>query len=418
MKTSRILGALLIAVFLFQNIAFAADTTPPDAPDSVMIEASDSSVNISWSVPNDDTGVVNYEIHYGPTSISENGGNYAYDIESEYNAITVVFLSNGTTYYFSIKAFDAAGNESVFSEEVSTTPYGIETPETNEDYEDVEILEYEVEANSVTMTITNQALSSDYSYYYTCHMMDQGSYNVSFDRRFTYDQPSDNTIDPIELVADGLKPETEYYCYAGIVDPIDDVINHSETIYVTTGGDGILAENVFSDISYSHPNKDAISFLYNTKIIQGYSDGTFKPDNEINRAELVKVLVESAGMTPSHHTFGNCFTDVGEEWFAPYVCYAEWAGWVEGYSDGSFKPAQTVNKVEALKLLFVSQGIDITEVYTQPFSDTPVSEWYAPYVAMAKDMGILEETGSYFEPGGLRTRGEIAENIYRMLVTE
>ena len=65
---------------------------------------------------------------------------------------------------------------------------------------------------------------------------------------------------------------------------------------------------------------------------------------------MIKILVESTGITPSHHTFNNCFSDVGEEWFAPYVCYAQWAGWIEGYADGTFKPAQTVNKAESLEL--------------------------------------------------------------------
>jgi len=420
MKIFRTMGVVLIGVLFFQNIAFAGDTTSPGDVTSLMGEAGDGHVNLSWAVATDDVGVAGYEVHYGFSSVTQPDQKYDYDIDAgALNAIQIVALSNGVTYYFSIKAYDEAGNKSVgWSNEISATPYEIEIPDTDVDYGQVQIQNYEVGANSVLMDVDNQNLSSDYTYYAACHVVEEGTYSKWFNRRFVYPQPS-GSPDSVELLADGLKPETEYYCYAAIVNPNDDVILHSENIYVETNGEGVLAEDLFSDIDTLNKNKDAITFLYNTKIISGYDDGTFKPDNQINRAELVKVLVEATAMTPSHHVFHDCFTDVTDQWFAPYVCYAQWAGWINGYEDGSFKPAQTVNKAESLKMLFASQDIDVpTDISEKPFSDVSVSQWYAPYVYLAKQIGILEEKGDYFNPAGLRTRGEIAENIYSLLTTE
>ena len=73
------------------------------------------------------------------------------------------------------------------------------------------------------------------------------------------------------------------------------------------------SENPFSDVSEFDKNYDAIMYLYETNIIQGYDDGTYKPINYVNRAELLKILIEGEGLLPDnfdeyeysthHHTF-------------------------------------------------------------------------------------------------------------------
>jgi len=51
-----------------------------------------------------------------------------------------------------------------------------------------------------------------------------------------------------------------------------------------------------------------------------------------------------------------------------------------------------------------------------PYSDVPKNEWFAKYVSKAKELGILEETGNTYNPSANITRGQISENIYRMLL--
>lgn len=175
--------------------------------------------------------------------------------------------------------------------------------------------------------------------------------------------------------------------------------------------------NYFPDVPETHPNAIAIEVLRERNIINGYPDGTFKPENTVNRAELLKILVEGKIGKPDENEYKNCFPDVTTQWFAPYICYAKAEGWVQGYSDGKFKPEQTVNKVEALKMLINSQEIATTETITsKPFDDVKITDWFIKYVAKAKEMAILEETGSTFSPGEGMKRAGISENLYRLLI--
>jgi subtilisin family serine protease len=171
----------------------------------------------------------------------------------------------------------------------------------------------------------------------------------------------------------------------------------------------------FSDLGAIHRSYTAITYLTNKNILEGYPDGTFKPSATVNRAELLKILVAGQDIDPDPIRYRNCFPDVKEEWFARYVCYAKSQGWVEGYDDGTFRPAETVNKVEALKMMI--EGLDITfsEDYTARFADTPSNAWFAPYVALAQHLNLLEERGALFNPASDRTRSSISENLYRLL---
>ncbi|MEZ4087340.1 MAG: S-layer homology domain-containing protein [Candidatus Gracilibacteria bacterium] len=164
-------------------------------------------------------------------------------------------------------------------------------------------------------------------------------------------------------------------------------------------------------------NEQAIQYLIDTGVVSGYMDGTFKPGNSINRAELMKILTEAHGPTPDPDKYNNCFPDVNEQWFAVYVCYAKDKNWIQGYPDGEFKPANEVNKVEALKMIINSQGLNIPgAVNDHLFDDVDNSSWYAPFVKSAKDNGLLDVTGTIYGVGESITRAEVSENIYRTIL--
>ncbi len=176
-----------------------------------------------------------------------------------------------------------------------------------------------------------------------------------------------------------------------------------------------------SDID-NHNYQSAIEYLYGKNVIKGYNDGTFRPDNSVNRAELLKILVSGAGYSPSSSKYNSCFPDVKKDWYAPYVCFAKEKGWVNGYSDGTFRPDQAVNKVEAIKMLVHSQGFPVLEVNpvgSSQYSDVDLKQWYGSFIYLAESMKIIGMGGSYYNPGAQITRGEISDNIYRaMLILE
>lgn len=180
----------------------------------------------------------------------------------------------------------------------------------------------------------------------------------------------------------------------------------------------LLENPVFSDVELKDEHYIAIDYLFGEGILSGYSDGTFKPDNTVNRAELLKILVQGQGITPDENVYKNCFPDVGTDWYAKYVCYAKEKRWVSGYEDSTFRPSDPVNKVEALKMLLNSQNISVETPNEDPFADVDAQEWFAPYVNTAQEMGILEEDSFYFEPDDDRSRAGISEELYRLLTTD
>lgn len=172
----------------------------------------------------------------------------------------------------------------------------------------------------------------------------------------------------------------------------------------------------FSDIS-EDKHRDSIEFLKEQGIISGYPDGTFKPGRVLNRAELLKILVAGQDIDPDPTIYKDCFPDVYDEWFAPYVCYAHEQKWVSGYTDGYFRPERAVNKAESIKMLINTQGIALADSDAADFADIDSTDWFAPYVATAKKKGLLEETGN-FQPSTAMTRGGISENIFRAIAVK
>ncbi len=125
----------------------------------------------------------------------------------------------------------------------------------------------------------------------------------------------------------------------------------------------------------------------------------------------------SKGITPQIEEYKNCFPDVKEQWFAPYVCYAKSADWVHGYGDGEFKPTKTVSKAEMFKILLNSQGVVLdNEVEEKIFEDVYSHQWFAKFISTAKEMGLLHDVELMFEPDEAMDRGLTAEYFYRLLM--
>lgn len=175
------------------------------------------------------------------------------------------------------------------------------------------------------------------------------------------------------------------------------------------------ANGPFPDVSSDHEYVDSIQFMLDNLVFEGYPDGTFQPDRVLNRAEQLKVYMLIHGLDPSADDYNNCFPDVKDEWFARFICLAEAMGWVEGYPDGMFRPEQEVNKVEALKMLGEIQGWQLPTPETMPFSDTPSNLWYSPYLSYAASAGLLVEKSGNFSPGDGLPRAYTAEILFRSL---
>lgn len=178
----------------------------------------------------------------------------------------------------------------------------------------------------------------------------------------------------------------------------------------------------FSDVPVSDDHYDAISVLTELLLFEGYPDGTFKPARTINRAEFMKLLLKGdfdLMDDEEEASYGNCFPDVQDQWFAKYVCLAAESGWVKGYSDGLFHLERTVSRAEVLKIVYLSAGVEIPSFANTsdlPYKDVFGSAWYAPYVVQAYKDGLLENTTDSFGPNEGQNRAQVAEIIYRYFI--
>ncbi|MFA5792284.1 MAG: S-layer homology domain-containing protein [Candidatus Gracilibacteria bacterium] len=120
----------------------------------------------------------------------------------------------------------------------------------------------------------------------------------------------------------------------------------------------------FSDMSSGSPFFDAVNYVESQEIVIGYADDTYKPDNPINRAEFTKIVISATFTENeiSTCTPNKTFYDVkSSDWFYKYVCTASNNAIVSGYSDGTFKPANNINFAEASKIIVNAFGYKTSE---------------------------------------------------------
>lgn len=177
-------------------------------------------------------------------------------------------------------------------------------------------------------------------------------------------------------------------------------------------------ENVFADVNRNHKNYTAIKYLKDNNILDGYSDGTFKPNGVVNRVEALKMLMLAFDIKVDEGLKAVSFKDTeSNAWYIPTLSTAVNKGIVKGYEDGTFKPANIVNKAEYLKILFETTGIKTDVEIIQPYADVGTNLWFAKYAFMANKMNLLDPATRLYPDRGM-TRAEVAETIYRMRVIE
>jgi flagellar hook assembly protein FlgD len=178
----------------------------------------------------------------------------------------------------------------------------------------------------------------------------------------------------------------------------------------------------FDDVSAGFKHCEAIDWARAQGIFQGDLDGNFRPHDTISRVEAVKVILEGlkVGIIPA---FGEelGFLDTDKyEWYAPYLKTAVSLGVVQGYLDGTFRPEQDVSRAEALAMLLRTAQADTgliipSNLYGQPYFDTPNDEgnrWYLSYAWFAQDHALTDNE-DYFYPHHGMTRADMADLLYR-----
>ena len=128
--------------------------------------------------------------------------------------------------------------------------------------------------------------------------------------------------------------------------------------------------NGYSDVPGNKWYNNAISTLSNMGIICGYPDGTFRPDAPITRAELTKIAASFFSDPRVAATYDGRFSDVhGAEWYISYLMTALEEGLIEGYPDGSFRPNRPITRAETCTIVNRTLGRKPEKDHLLPESD-------------------------------------------------
>lgn len=190
-----------------------------------------------------------------------------------------------------------------------------------------------------------------------------------------------------------------------------------------------FASASFTDVPSDHPNREAIMWAQNEGIVGGYEDGTFKPDNTINRAEFAKIIIKSNFTQQALNLCkGFNFLDTTiETWYTPYICLARQHEIISGYEDGTYRPDAPINYVEATKIIAFVDNFYINGVYYNnvlsngkmvglPLPKSPNAIWYEPYTLYIDQYNARPESVATLNQ--TITRGEMVEILWRLNRTE
>lgn len=176
----------------------------------------------------------------------------------------------------------------------------------------------------------------------------------------------------------------------------------------------------FSDVGSEYWAQKAIADLTNKDIINGYPDGTFKPENNITRAEFAKVISLALGYPPDN-TKPLGFSDLGlDHWSYGYVATAVEHGLVEGYPDGTYQPNKDVTKAEVLAIIArvekweAGSGDHFQDVASSHWAYGSIESCYVHEIVLNPDPYIVDEGNLY--PDTSANRSQACVFVSRMLL--
>ncbi len=171
----------------------------------------------------------------------------------------------------------------------------------------------------------------------------------------------------------------------------------------------------FPDVSAKKGDlADAVDFGVRKGIIAGYTDGTFRPNTAVTRAQFVTFLYRLSGAVPvSANTKFTDISDLTGRDLKDAVCWAAANKIATGFKDGTFKPNDTVTREQAAAFLHRYYKGNVTWKETS-FTDVKSGSWYAEDVAWGVDHHIINGYRSTrFGTGDKTTRGQAVQLIYR-----
>lgn len=179
------------------------------------------------------------------------------------------------------------------------------------------------------------------------------------------------------------------------------------------GGNEKPEQQGFSDIA-KHWGREAIEKAVERGIVKGYEDSTFRPNAKVTRSELMAMLVRALKL-PADETAVS-FKDAASipAWAKPYVSSVVKAGLVKGYEDHTFRPGQTITRMELVSI--VARALELKGSQAAlPFVDADdIPAWGREAAAAVYEAGLIQGKNQRFAPNDAVTRAEAVTLLLRM----
>ena len=175
----------------------------------------------------------------------------------------------------------------------------------------------------------------------------------------------------------------------------------------------------FRDVTSAHWAFASVERAAELGLVTGYSDGTFRPDTHVTRAQFVLMLWRMCGKPAAAKAAS--FADASADWYQDALSWAVENGYVNGLSDTRFGPDAPITRQQAMAILFRLNGgqsgteLTLTGIYEQTFADSTTiaawakdATWWAVYYELVSGVG-----GSRIAPEANASRAQIAAILLR-----
>ncbi len=436
------------------------DLTGPSTPVSFAKQeaVSDTSDKFTWSsVGNAD--FEEYILFYDTASISLTSGasewtrtNDATLATRTTETTTVTGLTGNTAYFYRMGAIDKAGNVSLSSQLSETAGEDLGGGNNSDNVAPNPPTEFKAVVNTdldVVLTWIDPTASDlkeiqiqksvEGGSFVTLALVNKGAKtyldtSVEKGKKYSYrlfasdlvGNKSVSTSDVEITVEEGATATVEDATSLVEEKEVDTSIEEDNSVTTTTdSGTEITLKDIVSHWAYNQ-----ILALVEKGVVKGNPDGTFKPDNNLNRAEAATLLFRVLGMdeeemsAPEEKPFSDVAVD---SWYAIYVDTLKGLEVIKGNPDGSYKPGMNINRAEFLTLAmnayYYMMAEEMGEVaVTDAFSDLDKNAWYAKTVSAAFEMKFISGSAcgekKCFNAGSNITRAEATVMLYNIFYKE
>ncbi|HET8589014.1 MAG TPA: fibronectin type III domain-containing protein, partial [Nakamurella sp.] len=414
-------GAFMVSalhVSLLNNAAAHADLASvtvgpnvplsvPGAPIDLTATAGDAQVDLSWTAPTDDGGspILGYNVFVG----TEPGGESATPVNGGTlvpgTTYTVTGLTNGTTYYFVVEAVNDVGSSDP-SNEASATPEAEETvpgapinltAAAGDGYVNL----------SWTAPDDGGSPILGYDVYLGTESGGEAATPVN----------GDTLVPGLGYQVTGLTNGTTYYFIVKAVNALGSSDPSNEASATPSGAE---CPAPFLDVPSTNPFCADITWMKDNGITNGYPDGTYRPVAPTTRgmmAGFVYRQLNPGGPAPActSKPYPDTATDNP---FCGAITWLKEHGIIQGYDDGTFRPDAPISRqaIAAYMFRMNNQGQPDPSCTTAPFADVPITNPFCGDIEWMKDTGVsYGGTGGNYFPLAQTTRQAMAGLIHRMV---